>query len=246
MYIYYALAATIIVSLVSLIGVITISLSSSTIKSLSFLLVSLAAGTLIGDVFIHLLPEVANANNQGLWLWIVFGIGLFFILEKIIHWRHCHVQTSKDHPHPVGTMNLIGDGFHNFLDGILITGSFMVNVELGIATTLAVIFHEIPQEIGDFGVLIHAGYSKLKAIGWNFVSALFAIVGALITWIIGSKIESLNEIFIPITAGGFIYIAISDLLPEMRKETAWKKSLGQLIIMSFGIFIMYWLKIILE
>ena len=167
--IIYAIAATIAVSLVSLVSVITLSLSESTTKKLSFLLVSVSAGTLIGDVFIHLLPEASKTSNETFWLWVIGGIGIFFVLEKIIHWRHCHVPTSKDHPHPVGTMNLVGDGFHNFLDGALIAGSFIVSVPLGITTTIAVLLHELPQEIGDFGVLIHAGYTKARAIFWNFI-----------------------------------------------------------------------------
>lgn len=241
--IIYAIAATIAVSLVSLISVITLSLSESTTKKLSFLLVSVSAGTLIGDVFIHLLPEAAKTSSEAFWLWVIGGIGIFFVLEKIIHWRHCHVLTSKDHPHPVGTMNLVGDGFHNFLDGALIAGSFIVSIPLGITTTIAVLVHELPQEIGDFGVLIHAGYTKARAIFWNFISALTAVLGAVAIFAFGDITPSIGEIFVPITAGGFIYIAVSDLLPELRKETRWQHSLLQLVLLSAGVAIMYILKL---
>ncbi len=239
----YALLATIIVSLISLLGVAALSFSEKTLKRFSFLLVSLAAGTLIGDVFIHLLPEAAIGAGDGLWLWVIAGIGLFFALEKIIHWRHCHVPTSEAHPHPLGLMNLLGDALHNFFDGLLIAGSFIVSPTLGVATTIAVILHEIPQEIGDFSVLIHAGYSKAKAIAFNFFSALAALLGVGVVFAFGEHVTQLGEILVPITAGGFIYIAVSDLMPELRKETRWQWSVGQLLLLSIGVGIMYLLKI---
>jgi len=242
----YSIYATLAVSLISLIGVIALSISESKLKKISFILVSLAAGTLIGDVFIHLLPEAIEGSSESLWLWVIGGIGIFFILEKIIHWRHCHVPTSENHPHPVGIMNLVGDGIHNFLDGALIAGSFLVDVNLGIATTIAVLLHEIPQEIGDFGILIHAGFSRLKAVLWNLISALMAVFGALAVYIFGNSFDYIGEYFIPITAGGFIYIAISDLLPEMRKENRWRHSLVQLLVLAFGVGIMYGLKLSFE
>lgn len=240
----YALLATLIISLISLISVFALSLSEKKLKQLSFLLVSLAAGTLIGDVFIHLLPEIVGTGDESLWMWVIAGIGIFFILEKVIHWRHCHIPTSENHPHPVGAMNLVGDGLHNFFDGALIAGSFMVDVSLGIATTTAVLLHEIPQEIGDFGTLIHAGYSKIKALSWNFISALSSFLGVIAVFVIGQQTtDSLGLVVVPITAGGFIYIAVSDLLPEMRKETRWQHSLLQLLFLGIGISLMYGLKV---
>lgn len=242
----YAIIATVVVSLISLISVITVSLSIERLKRLSFLLVSLAAGTLIGDVFIHLLPEASTEAGDGFWIWVIAGLGIFFILEKIIHWRHCHVPTTEEHPHPVGTMNLIGDGLHNFFDGVLIAGSFIADFNLGVATTVAVIFHEIPQEIGDFGVMIHAGFSKAKALFWNFISACSALLGVLLVYSFGQQIDNIGSIFIPITAGGFIYIAVADLIPEMRKETRWQQSLMQLVLFAIGVVIMYLLKLYFE
>ncbi len=240
----YALLATLIISLISLISVFALSLSEKKLKQLSFLLVSLAAGTLIGDVFIHLLPEIVRTGDERLWIWVIAGIGIFFILEKVIHWRHCHVPTSDKHPHPVGVMNLVGDGLHNFFDGALIAGSFLVDTQLGVATTIAVILHEIPQEIGDFGVLIHAGYSKAKALSWNFFSALTSFLGVIVVFVIGQQAaDSFGLFVVPITAGGFIYIAVSDLLPEMRKETRWQHSLLQLLLLAVGVAVMYGLKV---
>ena len=169
---------------------------------------------------------------------------MFFILEKIIYWRHCHIATSKEHPHPFGTMNLIGDGLHNFIDGIIIAGSFLLNIQLGIATTIAVIAHEIPQEISDFGILIYAGYSRARALFLNFLSAVVAIVGAIIGLVVGAQVENFSTYIIPFAAGGFIYIATADIIPELHKEIEILKSLKQLISILIGVEVMWLLKII--
>lgn len=243
----YTIASVLLISLISFVGVFTLPIKPENLKKITMLLVSLSAGTLLGDSFLHVLPEAIEKNSGiGLWLWLLFGILLFFVLEKIICWRHCHIPTSQNHPHPVGLMNLIGDAFHNLLDGILIAGSFMAGLPLGIATTIAVIAHEIPQEIGDFGVLIHAGYTRKRALFLNFLTALTAIIGAAATWLIGSSVENISTIILPLTAGGFIYIATADLIPELKKDLGWQKSLTQLFGILAGIILMLGLKIIFE
>lgn len=240
----YSLAGVAIVSLISLIGVFTLAMSGEKLNRLIMLLVSLSAGTLLGDSFLHLIPEMTEKNQTGsaVWLWLLSGILTFFILEKIIHWRHCHLKTTSNHPHPVGLMNLAGDGLHNFIDGMIIAGSFLVSTKLGLATTLAVIAHEIPQEIGDFGILLHAGYSRAKALLLNFASAIAAILGVFLTLAIGVQAASFTSFIIPFTAGGFIYIATADLIPELRKDTAPAKSLQQLLLIVIGMAIMLALK----
>ncbi len=207
-------------------------------------LVSLSAGTLLGGAFLHLLPEAVEEHNGDfkIWLWLLAGVIIFFILEKIIHWRHCHIPTSDEHPHPLGAMNLIGDGLHNFIDGMVIAGSFLADTQLGIATTLAVIAHEIPQEIGDFGVLIHAGYKRGKALFFNFLTGLTAVIGAALILLIGTHFENFSAYIIPFTAGGFIYIATADLIPELKKDTLLSKSLGQLAAILLGLAIMFIIK----
>lgn len=239
----YTIISVLIVSAISGIGVITYLFNDKALKKITLLLVALSAGTLLGDAFLHLIPEAVEKKNPGIWFGILAGIIIFFILEKIIHWRHCHIQTSENHPHPLGTMNLIGDSLHNFIDGVIIAGSFMVSLPLGIATSIAVIAHEIPQEISDFGVLIHAGYSKKRALALNFLTALLALAGALLTLIIGQKLNNISDLVIPFTAGGFIYIATSDLIPELKKETGLAPSLNQLISILAGIGLMLFLKI---
>lgn len=241
----YAIISVIVVSAISFVGVFTIPFKESSLKKITLFLVSLSAGTLLGDSFLHLMPEaVENNPGQNVWLSLLAGIMAFFVLEKIVHWRHCHIQTSSHHPHPVGIMNLVGDAFHNFFDGIVIAGSFMVNPTLGITTTIAVIAHEIPQEIGDFGVLLHAGYSRNRALFLNFMTALTAVAGAILAFVIGNNLINFSNLIIPFTAGGFIYIATADLIPELKKESSIKHSLLQLTSILAGIGIMLMLKLI--
>jgi zinc and cadmium transporter len=235
----YTVGSVLLVSLVSLVGVLTLSIDEKRLRKTLLFLVSFAAGALLGDAFLHLLPEsVEPGFKPEVSVFIFTGILGFFILEKIISWRHCHIPTSEEHPHPVGMMNLIGDGFHNALDGMIIAGSFLVNIPLGISTTLAVLLHEIPQEIGDFGILLHAGYSIRKAVFFNFLSALTAVAGAVFTLAIGLKTESVSAFLVPFTIGGFIYIATADLIPELKKETALKKSSLQLLLILLGAGVM--------
>lgn len=241
----YSLLAVFLVSLTSLIGVLALTIKLEKLKSLLSFLVSFAAGALLGGVFIHILPEISEKHGSfdlENSLLVLAGILLFFVLEKVVCWRHCHIPSSKDHPHSLGAMNLIGDGLHNFTDGIIIAAAFMVNISLGMATTVAVLFHEIPQEIGDFSVLIYSGFSKGKALFFNFISALLAFLGALLVLIIGNQFSQLIDFLLPLTAGGFIYIATADLIPELKKEEKIKKSLLQLICLLIGILIMWLIK----
>lgn len=234
---FYTITSVFVVSLVSLIGVFTLSVKKEKIKEISVLLVSFAAGALFGDAFIHLLPEAYEelGMNVSTSLYVLLGLLLFFILEKFLRWRHCHIPASKDHLHPLATMNLVGDAVHNFIDGLLIGATYMVSIPIGIATTLAVIFHEIPQEIGDFGVLIHGGLSVKKALLFNFFSAVIAVLGAVISLLVGPRVEGYALTLLPITAGGFIYIAGSDLIPELKRDCEATTSLQQLLAIILGI-----------
>lgn len=229
-----------IVSLISLIGVLTFSLNKKKLKKIILFLVSFSAGALFGNAFIHLLPEAVTEYgfNLSISIYLILGILIFFMLEKFIHWRHCHIPTSKKHTHPVAFMNLIGDGVHNFVDGIVIAGSYLVNIQIGIATTIAVLLHEIPQEISDFGVLLYGGFSRAKALFFNFLSALTAFLGAILAIVIGSRIENFSIFLLPFAAGGFIYVAGSDLIPEMHKENVLSKSFVQFFSLLLGITVM--------
>jgi zinc and cadmium transporter len=236
---FYALISVLIVSAVSLVGVITL-IKQNLLKKLLLFFVSFSAGALFGDAFIHLIPEALENINSAVIvsLFIILGLLIFFILEKFIHWRHCHIPTCKGHPHPVATMNLLGDALHNLIDGMVIGASYLANIPLGITTTIAVVLHEIPQEISDFGVLVYGGFTKKKALMMNFFSALTSVLGAIITFVVGSKVSFFSAILVPITAGGFIYIAGSDLIPELHKEVNVSKSVLQFLSIILGVGVM--------
>ncbi len=236
----YSIISVLLVSFISLIGALTLLFKKINLKNILLFLVSFAAGALLGDSFIHLLPEAVEESGFTLELsiYLLLGILIFFILEKFIHWRHCHLPTTNEHPHPLAFMNLIGDGLHNFFDGMIIAGSYIASIPLGIATTIAVILHEIPQEIGDFGILLHGGFTKKKALAFNFLSAILALIGAVLVLIIGNSVEKFSIFLVPFTAGGFIYIAGSDLIPELHKETKPIISFMQLIALILGILVM--------
>jgi len=237
----YSILSVVIVSLISLVGIFFVLMKKDKLNKIILFLVSLSAGSLLGGAFLHLIPEAFEKSSSILTtsLLILSGIILFFVIEHVIHWRHCHVPTSKSHPHSLGIMNIIGDGFHNFLDGLVIAAAYFINIPLGIVTTLAVILHEIPQEIGDFGVLIYAGYSKKKALFFNFISALTAILGAIVGILFAGSSEAFALIVIPLAAGGFLYIAGSDLIPELHKNQEKQFSIKKIIGIIFGILIMY-------
>ncbi len=242
----YALASVILVSLVAFVGIFTLSVRMERLKKVLMWLVSFAAGGLLGGAFIHLLPEAAGEFGFGAQtsLYILGGIVTFFVLEKFIHWRHCHEPTSKEHPHPFAYMNLIGDGVHNFIDGLIIAASYMLSVPVGVATTIAVILHEIPQEIGDFGVLVHGGFSRNRALLMNFLTALTAVAGAVVGLLLGGVMENTGAFLLPFAAGGFIYIAGSDLIPELNKRVCGEKAVPQLVFLVLGILIMYGLTLL--
>lgn len=235
----YAFISVIIVSLVSLIGIFTLSLKEEILRKYIFVLISLAVGALLGDALIHLIPEaLENSPNTNLTgILIIIGILIFFILEKFLHWHHHGEDKEESHVHPVGKLVLFSDGIHNFIDGMIIGASFLISVPVGLATTLAVILHEIPQEIGDFAVLLHAGYTKMRALWLNFLSALLAIAGVLAVLMLGEK-QSLILWILPIAAGGFIYIAVADLIPELQKTKEAKNSIWQIVAVVIGVLAM--------
>jgi zinc and cadmium transporter len=229
-----------VVSLLSLVGIFFLSLNVQRLRRILLFLVSFAVGGLFGDAFIHLLPESFAKLGPTLAtsLYIILGILAFFIVEKFIRWRHCHIPTSEHHPHPVVTMNLIGDGVHNFIDGMVIAASYSVDFGLGLTTTLAVVLHEIPQEIGDFGVLVNGGLAPRKALTFNFLSGLTAVLGAVIALLVGPLIKNFSIVLLPVTAGGFIYIAGSDLIPELQHCEEMKDTVIQFLAIVLGIGIM--------
>jgi zinc and cadmium transporter len=240
------LLSTLMVSLISIVGIFFVTIKEELFKKILLLFVSFASGTLLGAAFLELIPESLSASSenvfQTVFVAILVGILAFFILEKSL-WRHCHERECPIHT--FAYLNLLGDGVHNFIDGVIIAASFLVppmpNISLGVATTLAVIAHEIPQEIGDFSILIYGGFSKIKALSYNFLTATIAIFAAALTYFFSAYFPSL-EYLLAFAAGGFIYIATTDLIPEMHKEQDLSKSIAQFVLLSLGMVLMWALK----
>ena len=235
----YTFLSVIIVSCISFVGIFTLSLKEEILRKYIFIFISLAVGALLGDAFIHLIPEsLENSSNTTLpGILIISGILFFFILEKFLHWHHHGEDKEESRIHPVGKLILFSDGIHNFIDGMIIGASFLISTSVGLATTLAVILHEIPQEIGDFAVLLRAGYTKARALWLNFLSALLAIAGVLVVFMLGEK-QSIILWTLPLAAGGFIYIAVADLIPELQRNKETKSSILQIVAVIAGILAM--------
>ena len=228
-----------VISAISLVGAATLVLSPNVLQRGLLVLISFAAGTLLGNTFFNLIPEISE-TEQGFDLsasfMVLTGLIAFFILEKILHWHHSHVP-HEEVLHPVAVANLVGDALHNFVDGTIVAGTFLVSPRLGLATAISVAIHEIPQELGDFGILVHAGLKPKKVLLLNLAGALVAIAGGALTLAFAS-VASVGRYVLPFTAGAFIYIAATDLIPELHKEPELRKSFTQLGGLVGGIGVM--------
>ncbi len=242
--ILYILLAVTLVSLISLVGVIALSLKKKLLRRALFFLVSFATGTLMGVAFLDLLPEALEYERANIFLFPILGMLVFFVIEKFIYWHHHH--TGEKEIHAYTRLNLIGDGVHNFIDGIVIAASFLHSVPLGIATTVAIILHEIPQEIGDFSILVYGGFSQMKALFFNFLTALTALIGALVGFYFLGVFENMLPYLLAFAAGNFIYIAGTDLLPELREERKASASFLQLVAVTLGILTIFSVTMLLK
>jgi zinc and cadmium transporter len=221
-------------------------------------LVSLATGTLLGAAFIGLLPhaleEVSATDMHIIPLCILFGVLLFFLLEKMVIWRHCHDQHCAEHgPHEspapntaAGTLILLGDSIHNFVDGILIGTAFLSDFKLGIITSLAVAAHEIPQEVGDFAILLNSGFPRKKAFLYNLAASLATVLGAILAGVGLSNLTDALPFVLAITASSFIYVAVADLIPSLHQRTELRESLNQVLLITVGLGMVYGLDRILH
>lgn len=234
--------ANLIISAVSMLGISVMWMNKRTMKTWLILMVSLSAGTMIGGAFLHLLPEAAeHLEAETLFMGVLASFILFFLVEWVLQWHHCHDEVCETHS--FGYLNLIGDGVHNLLDGVIIAAAFMTDIHIGIATSLAVALHEIPQEIGDFGVLIYSGFTKNKALLFNVFVGLCSVIGGVLGYYLYDYADNLSALMLPFAAGGFIYIATSDLIPEMRKSVGtdvWR-TMGMFLL---GIVLMWAMKFI--
>jgi len=242
----YSLGSVAVVSVLSLTGIFTFLLNRELQREILPYMVSFSVGALFGGAFLHLIPEAAEGSGFTLNVsaYILLGILVSFVVEQCLKWRHCHVPTSDEHPHSFAYMNLLGDAVHNAIDGMVIGGSYLVSAPTGLATTLAVCLHEVPQEIGDFGVLLYAGFDRRTALLYNLLTALTAFIGAAVSLILGVYVKGLTVFLIPFTAGNFIYIAGSDLIPELHAEEEFFRTVGQLAAMILGVALLYMVKLI--
>ena len=236
----YAMASVIVVSLVSLVGLAALALDEARLRRAATVWIAFAAGALLGDAFIHLIPEIfAERGDQAgrlqSSLLVLAGMVLFFIVEKLLRHQHGPLYEQfhgheHEHEHEPGhghgrkrpelaAINLIGDGIHNFIDGILIGTSYLAGPTLGVSTTVAVLLHEVPQEFGDFGVLVHSGLPVRKAVLLNLLAASSALLGTLLAIALGAIVQdAVLDIALPVTAGGFVYLASADLIPELQHD----------------------------
>jgi zinc and cadmium transporter len=246
----YALASVFVISLISLIGAVTLTLEPRRLERMLFLLVSLAVGALLGGAVIHLIPrayETLGGDGTLVGLLVLAGVLAFFILEKFLHWRHDHAVPVIDGGaaqeggiRPFATINLVGNGAHSLLDGMVIAAAYLVSLPAGLVATVAVALHEIPQKMGAFGVLVAGGYRPRRALLYNFLVSLAGVVGALVSLVLGALVEGYAPFLLPITAGTFIYVAGSDLIPELHHHHSRPaiKSLWQFMMIVLGIGLM--------
>ncbi len=255
-----ALLSVLAISLASLAGALTLSLGRARLERTIFLLVAFAVGAMLGGALLHLIPESYAALGGGpeTGLLVLAGVLAFFVLEKFLHWRHQHgvpealegasghVGHHHHHHHgvdaaaPFALVNLVGSVAHKVVDGAIVAAAYMVSIQTGLVTTLAVMLHEIPAEIGNFGVLVYGGYPVRKALLYNFVAGLGGLIGAGLVLTLGAGVEGLADWLLPVTAGAFLYVAGSDLIPELNRRHSYPatKAVGQLVMILLGIGVM--------
>ena len=228
-------------SAISLIGIATFFVSDKLLHRMTKPLVALSAGSLLGAAFFHLIPESVETlgNTLDMYVLVIVGFLSFFVLEQFLHWHHCHggLGEHSHHRKTIRYLTLISDSIHNFIDGVAVGASFVVNPALGWVTWFGTALHEIPQELGDFGVLVHTGWSKKKALLFNFLSGMTFIVGGLCAYLVSIKVNVVY--FLPFTAGNFLYLATVDLVPEINKSDKLSKNIIHFLSMVAGIVLLY-------
>lgn len=235
--------ATFIISLISLVGLLVFAIREQMLNRVLLVLVALSSGALLGGSFLHLIPEAVSEAEDliAVFLYLLAGFCLFFILEQFLHWRHQHgdVHGVK----PFSYLILVSDSVHNLIDGLVIAAGFVAGLPVGVATAMAVALHEIPQELGDFGVLVYGGFSKFRALTFNYVSAVMAVIGGVAGYFASSLVEGVTVFLLPFAAGNFIYIAAADLIPEIKHAVSRRRSLVHFGVFLAGIGIMLLVKL---
>lgn len=236
----YATASVATISLLSLIGALILAFRKQLKDSTLLFLVSFSVGGLFGGAFFHLIPEASRTGyTQDISIYILLGVFTAFSVERFLKWRHTHEMSTEEHPRSFAYMSLYGDAFHNLIDGLIIGSAYIYSHSLGVTTTLAVFMHELPQEIGDLSVLLYAGFDKRKALLYNFVTSLTAFLGLILSILLSTHISQFTGILLPFSAGNFIYIAGSDLIPELQKEEKNRYTILQITGIFLGLFLLY-------
>lgn len=241
----FIIIATLLDSFTALAGILTLWMKPKLFKKILITLVAFSTGALLSGAFFHLIPEALDVlTPMAAFTFVLIGFIIFFIIERFLHWHHCH--DGKCDVHPVSYLILVGDGIHNLIDGIIIGISFFVSISFGVITTLLVIGHEVPQELGNFGILVYSGWGKTKSLVYNLLAQLTCVIGGILSYFLSTSIEGIVPFILPFAAGGFIYIAASDLVPELHKEPELKKSLVSFSFFIIGIVFMLAIKFIAE
>jgi len=241
----WILAGGLVMSAVALVGSVTLLLRPGTLEKLLRPMVAFAAGTLLGGALLHMLPGAIETMGSApvVFLWVLAGFAVFFALEQFLHWHHCH-HVYAEHRKPLTYLVLLGDGLHNLLGGFAVAGAFIADVRLGIGAWLAAAAHEVPQELGDFAVLVHGGWEKRRALLFNLLSALTFLVGGLLAY--AASLSFAVTFLLPFAAGNFIYIAASDLVPEVKEDRDLRVNLLHFTCLVAGIALLYFLRVALE
>jgi len=241
----WIVGSSLVMSAIALVGSVTLVLKEETLQRILLPLVAFAAGSLIGGAFFHMIPAgiAKSGNTTSFYVWILAGFSVFFALEQLLHWHHCH-RASANCKSPLTYLILIGDALHNFIGGLAIASTFIVDIRLGIMAWLAAAAHEIPQELGDFAVLIHGGWEKRKALMFNMLSALTFLAGGLLTYVASFNFDV--SFLIPFAAGNFLYIGASDLIPEVKEHENLRVNIKNYLAFISGLVLMLIIKLALD
>jgi zinc and cadmium transporter len=240
----WILLSGLLMSAIALVGSFSLLLSPAALDRVVMPLVAFAAGSLLGGAFFHMIPAAAGESDLArVLLQAMLGFATFFALEQFLHWHHCH-RARADCREPLGYLILLGDALHNFLGGLGVAGVFLVDLRLGLAAWLAAAAHEVPQELGDFGVLIHGGWTKGRALLFNLLSGLTFLLGGLVAWSLSRAIEV--DALVAFAAGNFVYIGASDLVPEVNKHRSVPAALVHFAAFAAGLALLWWIRIALE
>jgi zinc and cadmium transporter len=242
---WWIVGSGLLMSAIALVGSVTLLLSEQMRQRILLPLVAFAAGSLLGGAFFHMLPAslAAGMSEVTVYTLTLCGFAVFFALEQFLHWHHCH-RAETECKKPLTYLILIGDGLHNFLGGLAVAGTFLIDVRLGIVTWLAAAAHEIPQELGDFGVLVHGGWERRQALFYNVLSALTFLVGGLIAYVASFRLDV--SFLVPFAAGNFIYIGAADLIPEVKAHDDLRTNIVHFAAFVVGVGLLLWVKVALE